>query len=137
MNHTDFKFLVIHYRDFLINIYTNRETNDECARYIATKDPLKHLKWDYFVTFINFETATHVAKLIIHETNISDKMFVCLVLLGIFFRIVINKYYGLSQNEPSSRPSSILDKYRQLHGIEEYLFDYPSPYTLDEILCKL
>lgn len=133
MNYTDFKFLIIHYKDFLINIYNNRASHHKCARYFQTKEPLKHLKWDYFVAFIDFQTATDVAKLIIHHTNIVHKMFVCFVLLGIFLQTVIYKYYGLSENEPAS----ILDKYREIHDIEEYDFDYPSPYTLDEILFNL
>lgn len=133
LNITELEYLVKHYKELLVNIYKNQMLSQESFKYNTTKDALKNSKWDYFVTYIDIETATKVARIIIKYTLISDKMFVCFVLLGVFFTKVIKRYYGLSENGHVG----IYEKYKQIYGINEHDFEYPTPYTLDEIYFKL
>lgn len=127
------EYFVIHYKDYLVNIYNTRNTNEECERFRNVDDPVTHLKWDYFTAFIEHNVSVEICNLIIKHTDIKDIKFVVFVLLTIFNRSMIDKYYGLNDTYPD-----YVELYKKTRHLDElFVEDFPNDYTLDEVYNSL
>lgn len=128
----ELEYFVLHYKTYLESVYTNKQ-NSEANRYRITDNPEKHLKWDYCTAFISLKDAITICKIIVKETGITDISFVCYVLFGLISKKIIYKFYGLEENGGID----LTEKYKELHEVNDFNFDFPISYTLDQIHAKL
>lgn len=124
-------YFVSHYKNYLLQVHSERETNEESRRFREIPDYFKHLKWDYSTAFISFDSSAKICKIIRERLQIFDNEFISFVLLGCINKKIFYKYYGL----PEDGNINMFEKYRILYDDNDCI--YPSPYTLDLVLSEL
>lgn len=113
----------------LENIYNTRDENEQSRRFNAVQDKSQHLKWDYSTAFINLDMSIFLCNEILKSTSVKDKDYASYVMLPWINAQIFHKYYGISVDSDIT----MVEKYKQLNDINDFNFEYPSPYTLDMV----
>ena len=113
-------------------IYETRAENHHCRRYRETKD-LKHIQWDYSSAYITLQDSLTICKIIQYYLPHIEAQFICFILLSFINQKIYYKYYGYDENSEEETMPRI---FKNMHQIQDDA-DYPSPYTLVEVLDNM